>query len=129
MAMNPMQKKAKTSFLLGVLVTILITGTIIILLFLYANKLNKQISNIQADLRKVYVLNMDVKSGEEFYTVRDPRVEAKKIARLSYNVARAINDKIFYPAESPMCSTYCPADTFCAMWGTPSLEKNGDDIL
>lgn len=70
-----------------------------------------------------------VKSGEEFYTVRDPRVEAKKIARLSYNVARAINDKIFYPAESPMCSTYCPADTFCAMWGTPSLEKNGDDIL
>ena len=54
MAMNPMQKKAKTSFLLGVLVTILITGTIIILLFLYANKLNKQISNIQADLRKVY---------------------------------------------------------------------------
>lgn len=65
MAMNPMQKKAKTSFLLGVLVTILITGTIIILLFLYANKLNKQISTIQADLRKVYVLNKDVKSGEE----------------------------------------------------------------
>lgn len=70
-----------------------------------------------------------VKSGEEFYTVRDPKVEAKKLARISYNVARAIKEEIFYPAESPMCSTYCPANTFCAAWGTPSLEAKDDDII
>ena len=35
MAMNPMQKKARTSFLTGVLVTLIITGLIIgVLLFL-----------------------------------------------------------------------------------------------
>lgn len=39
MAMNPMQKKARTSFILGVVITLLLTGIVIALLLFYVNKL------------------------------------------------------------------------------------------
>lgn len=65
MAMNPMQKKARISFLLGIIITLLITGVIIILLFLYMNKLKNQIDTITGNLTSIYVLNQDVKSGQE----------------------------------------------------------------
>ena len=40
MAVNPMQRKARNSFLLGMIATLLITGAIIVLLFLQLKKLN-----------------------------------------------------------------------------------------
>ena len=65
MAMNPMQKKARTSFILGVVITLLLTGIVIALLLFYVNKLNTEISTLNANRKKVYVLSQDVKSGEE----------------------------------------------------------------
>lgn len=65
MAMNPMQKKARISFLLGVIITLVITGVIIVLLFLYTNKLRTQIDTLTGDLTSIYVLTQDVKSGQE----------------------------------------------------------------
>ena len=65
MAMNPMQKKARTSFILGVFITILITGAVIVFLLLHTNNLNKEIATMKSNLVRVYVLNQDVKSGEE----------------------------------------------------------------
>ena len=65
MAMNPMQKKARISFLLGVIITLVITGVIIVLLFLYTNKLRTQIDTLTGDLTNIYVLTQDVKSGQE----------------------------------------------------------------
>ena len=41
MAINPMQRKAQNSFLLGILVTLLITGLIIGFLVLQLTKLTK----------------------------------------------------------------------------------------
>ena len=38
MAMNPMQKKARTSFLLGMLLTLIITGIIMAFLILQISK-------------------------------------------------------------------------------------------
>ena len=64
MAMNPMQKKARTSFILGVVITLLLTGIVIALLLFYVNKLNTEISTLNANRKKVYVLSQDVKSGE-----------------------------------------------------------------
>ncbi len=63
MAMNPMQKKARTSFLLGMFLTLIITGLIIVFLILQLGKLNQEIESIQ--YRKVYVLSKDAKSGEK----------------------------------------------------------------
>lgn len=65
MAMNPMQKKARLSFFMGVLITIIITGIIIVLLFVQLKKYQDNERAAQAALANVYVLTQDVKSGQE----------------------------------------------------------------
>ena len=42
MAVNPMQRKANNSFLLGVVITLFITGIIIALLLMQLSKINKE---------------------------------------------------------------------------------------
>ena len=42
MAMNPMQKKARTSFLLGMFLTLIITGIVIGLLILQISKMKEE---------------------------------------------------------------------------------------
>jgi len=64
MAMNPMQRKANNYLLIGVLVTLLITGSIIAILFMQLSKLNNQIKEEQAKMKNVYVVSMDINSGE-----------------------------------------------------------------
>ena len=62
MVMNPMQKKARTSFLLGMFITLIITGLIIGFLILQLVKVNEEKAAIV--YRTVYVLNTDVLSGD-----------------------------------------------------------------
>lgn len=62
MAMNPMQKKARTSFLLGMFLTLVITGIIIGLLIFRLAQINKAQSEIT--YQKVFVLNQNVLSGD-----------------------------------------------------------------
>lgn len=64
MAMNPMQRKANNSFLLGILITLLITGIIIALLIVQVSKLNKELEKEEAKKVKVYVVSDTIKSGE-----------------------------------------------------------------
>ena len=42
MAMNPMQRKANSSFLMGMLLTLLVCGAIIAFLFMQLTKLNEE---------------------------------------------------------------------------------------
>ena len=64
MASNPMQRKARNSFLLGMLLMLIISGTIIAFLFLQLkNYKDKEIAEKNAR-QKVAVLNQDVKSGQ-----------------------------------------------------------------
>ena len=42
MATNPMQRQARNSFLLGMVVTLLIAGVIVALLFMQIKKLNEK---------------------------------------------------------------------------------------
>lgn len=62
MAMNPMQKKARTSFLLGMLLTLIVTGIIIALLIAQLANTKKQDEAITYET--VYVLSQNVNSGE-----------------------------------------------------------------
>ncbi len=64
MAMNPMQRKANNYLLIGVLVTLLITGSIIVLLFMRLNTLQQEKKKQEANMKKVYVVSQDIKSGE-----------------------------------------------------------------
>ena len=68
MATNPMQRKARNSFLLGMLVMLLISGAIIALLFMQLmNKTQKEQEDLKASV-KAYVLNQDVSSGQVITT-------------------------------------------------------------
>lgn len=65
MAVNPMQRKANNSFLLGILITLLITGAIIAFLFMQISKLNKEKKEEEAKKVYAYVITTEVKSGSE----------------------------------------------------------------
>lgn len=63
MTSNPMQRKARSSFLLGVLLTVVIAGVIIVLLFFQLTKIQEEKQNLESQFVSVYVLNSDVTSG------------------------------------------------------------------
>ena len=65
MAINPMQRKARNSILLGIVIGLLIGAVIIVLLFLQLTKLQKQIETDKQATRTVYVLSSNVKSGDK----------------------------------------------------------------
>lgn len=64
MATNPMQRKARNSFILGVFLTLVITGVIIVFLFMQLNNKVKEEKARKASGIDIYVLNDNVKSGQ-----------------------------------------------------------------
>lgn len=64
MAMNPMQKKSKISFILGMLLMLVIAGIVVALLYMKIQNQQKTIEQYKLSVAKVYVLNTDVKSGQ-----------------------------------------------------------------
>ena len=64
MAMNPMQRKANNSFLLGILITLLITGIIIAFLIYQISNLNTQLEEEEALKVYAYVVSQTISSGE-----------------------------------------------------------------
>ena len=64
MASNPMQRKARNSFLLGMIITLLITGAIIVFLFLQLNQQIQAKKELEAQKVNVFTLSTDVKSGQ-----------------------------------------------------------------
>ena len=64
MASNPMQRKSRTSFLLGMLITLVIMGAIVAFLFMQLTKMKNEENERIAASKTVYVLSTDVKSGE-----------------------------------------------------------------
>ena len=64
MATNPMQRKARNSFLLGMLLMLVISGVIIAFLFIQLMNNAKKEKELKAANVKAYVLNQDVSSGQ-----------------------------------------------------------------
>lgn len=75
MAVNPMQRRANNSFLLGILITLLITGVIIALLLMQLSKLNQQIKKGEENKVTGYMVVSDIKSGAEIQTSQLKEVE------------------------------------------------------
>ena len=80
MASNPMQRKARNSFLLGVIITLLIAGIIVALLFVQLKQKTEQLRAEANAKRNVYVLTQDVKSGqvitEDMFTTKQVNQDA-----------------------------------------------------
>ena len=75
MAMNPMQRKANNSFLLGVVITILITGAIIAFLIFQLARLNSEMEEAQSNKVYGYVVIGAIKSGTEITSANLRAVE------------------------------------------------------
>ncbi len=65
MATNPMQRKARNSFLLGMLLMLVITGAIIAFLILQLTNMKKKEQEEIAAMVQVYTLTQSVTSGQE----------------------------------------------------------------
>lgn len=68
MATNPMQRKARNSFLLGILVTLIVAGAIIAFLIIQLKNYKEKEAEEQANSVKVWVLSQDVISGQVITT-------------------------------------------------------------
>ena len=64
MATNPMQKKSRISFLLGMLLMLIIGATVVAMLFMNMNQLQTKLKEYENSTASVYVLTQDVKSGQ-----------------------------------------------------------------
>ena len=64
MASNPMQRKARISFLLGVIVTLLLSAIVIAFLLLMLKQKSDELKAEQDAKRLVYTLTQDVKAGQ-----------------------------------------------------------------
>ena len=78
MATNPMQRKARISFILGMFVTLLICGIIIALLFMQLKDLKDKEAAEKKEQVQVYALNTDVKSGQIITTDMYEKITVKK---------------------------------------------------
>lgn len=65
MAMNPMQRRARNSFLTGMLVTLIVMAVIVVLLFYKINELKEDNAKLLALQKNYFVTAQDIKSGEE----------------------------------------------------------------
>lgn len=68
MATNPMQRKARLSFILGMLLTLIICGAIIAFLFMQLTNYQKKEQEDKNASVQVYALNQDVSSGQVITT-------------------------------------------------------------
>ena len=76
MAKNPMQRRANTSFILGILITLLITGIVIVFLVMQLLKSKETIQTYEANRVKVYTLNTDISSGQ---TITEDMLTLKEV--------------------------------------------------
>ncbi len=100
MATNPMKRKARISFVLGMLITLLVCGAIIALLFMQIKKYQDKEKADTANQVQVYALNTDVGSGQlitsDMYsriTVNRSMVPADAIGNLDNLSVYALKDK------------------------------------
>ena len=80
MASNPMQRQARNFFLLGMVVSLLIAGVVVALLFMQMKKIKDENEKYSNSIRKIYVLNQDVKSGDILTAEMFSLVSASKTA-------------------------------------------------
>lgn len=100
MAVNPMQRKANNSFLLGVVITLVITGIIIALLLMRVSKLNEAMKEEESQKEYAYVIIEEVKSGTEIEAshVQGIEINVGNIAEVVYS-SKTTNSEGKYVAD------------------------------
>lgn len=76
MAKNPMQRKARNSFILGMFITLLVTGIIIGLLVFKVINIKNDNKEKEQGTKSAYVLTTDIKSGDSISLENLKKVDA-----------------------------------------------------
>ena len=105
MATNPMQKNARNSFLIGMLITLVITGAIIALLIMQLTNTRKEIATLQAAKEEVCVLMQNVKSGQVITDDMVDIIEVDKGAIPANSFQDNINNLVTYRLEDAKGNT------------------------
>ena len=64
MVSNPMQRKSKNSFILGLIIGLFVTIVVAVIMFLQIKALQDKNTKLIGDRKKIYVLTEDVESGD-----------------------------------------------------------------
>ena len=88
MATNPMQRKARNSFLLGVVVTLILAGLVVGFLIIQLKNYRDKEAQELANSTNVYVLKQDVRSGE----IITPDMLEKQVTNKMYVPSNAIGN-------------------------------------
>ena len=119
MATNPMQKKARNSFILGMLVTFLIMALVVGFLLVQLNKMKDAEKAREAMLVKTYALNTDVKSGDSIDSsklisvtidksavptnvVKTGTLTENTIAKIDLTKGTVVTDSMITESDSPL---------------------------
>lgn len=107
MASNPMQRKSRNSFLLGVIITLLITGVMIVLLGIQLKQKTEELNAELSAKVNVYALNQNVKAGqiltEDMFELK--RIHKDSIPSNATAVASVIDTWFLQTKEGDMIST------------------------
>ena len=99
MASNPIQRRARQSFLVGFLIALIIMAVVVVFLFMRISSLNEENTTLQtaqtSRTKSVYTLNTDVKSGETI--TLDMLTYTQIISDL--DVSNYVSDIAFYDDE------------------------------
>lgn len=119
MATNPMQKKARNSFILGMLVTFLFMALVVGFLLVQLNKMKDAEKEREAMLVKTYALNTDVKSGDTIDSsklisvtidksavptnvVKSATLTENTIAKIDLTKGTVVTDSMVTESDSPL---------------------------
>ena len=107
MASNPMQRKSRNAFLLGMIITLLITGVIIVLLFLQLKQKNDELNAELNAKVKVYTLTQNVKSGQVLTKnmFKLQKIHKDSVPNNATSVEKVINSWFLQTKEGEMIST------------------------
>lgn len=127
MVSNPMQRKSRNAFLLGIIVTLIITGVVIALLLLQLKQKNDQIKAEQLSKRNVYTLSTDVKAGQvltqDMFTLES--VTQETIPNNATATSSVISSWFLQTKEGEMVCT----DQFGLYLDRSSGDKSADTII
>ena len=144
MATNPMQKKSRISFILGMLLMLVIAAVVVAFLYMKIQEQEKEIKQYKYSTSSVYVLNQDVKSGQvltstmfspkQIATTTIPSNATTNIATTlgSYSLSTKSGMAIYYYQGTPGNSE----DPACYYVGNANdkkriykLDSNGNEVI
>ena len=95
MAMNPMQRRTRNSFLTGMLVTLIVMAIVVVILLSRINQLNEDKERLISLQKKYYVTAQDIKSGDEI--TQDSIVE--EVVQTSISKDENLTTSDFYEVD------------------------------